>query len=347
MITDNRRTFGALPDGRPVEILTLTSGALSCNILTYGGALQTLTVPDRNRSPVDVLLGFDTLADYLKQEKYLGALIGRYCNRIGGGRFPLNGTEYRLPANDGDNHLHGGERGFDKKLWTVKALSENAVTLTITSPDGEEGYPGNMKVAATYRLAGDSLSLSFEADCDQDTICSLTNHAYFNLSGHQSGPVSDQLIQLHAGRYTPTGAGSIPTGEIAPVAGTPMDLRNETPIGAHIDDNFEQLRLAGGYDHNWVIDGEAGTLRPAARARSLATGITLEVLTTQPGVQFYAGNFLDGTPAGKGGAPYAARHGFCLESQSFPDSPNHPDFPSATLRAGEVYRQETVYRFRI
>lgn len=335
-----------MPDGKAAEEVTLRAGELSCSILTYGGAVRTLRVPDQNGRPTDVVLGFDSLEDYIRQDKYIGALIGRYANRIGGASFPLNGVEYPLRANDGPNHLHGGPMGFDKQLWTVEALTENTLVLTLTSPDGQEGYPGKLDIKVTYTLTECGLEIDYEAKSDRDTLCNLTNHSYFNLSGHDSGSISDQQIQVFADRYTPTGPGSIPTGELAPVEGTPMDLRVPTPIGDHVDDGFDQLTLAGGYDHNWVIKGWDGTLRPAARAWSPRTGITLEVLTTLPGIQFYSGNYLDGCPAGKGGAPYAKRWGFCLETQFFPDSPHHPAFPSSVLKKDTVYHQKTYYRFQ-
>lgn len=345
MEEQNRMIFGHMPDGTAVEQLTLRDGAFACEVLTYGGAVRAITVPDRTGAPVDVALGFDRLEDYRTHDKYIGALVGRYANRIGGARFTLNGSEYVLAANNGPNALHGGRIGFNAQVWTVEARTDRSVTLSLFSPDGQEGYPGDLTVRVTYTLRGGALEIDYWAQCRQDTICSLTNHTYFNLSGHQSGPVSGQYIKLMAGRYTPADAGSIPTGEIAAVDGTPMDLRTAQPIGAHIDDPFEQLTLAGGYDHNWLVDGWDGTLRPAARAWSPDTGILLEAFTTLPGVQFYAGNFLDGCPAGKGGAPYANRWGFCLEAQYFPDSPNQPDFPSTVLRAGAEYRARTVYRF--
>lgn len=339
------RPFGTLPDGQPVALITLRKGRLSCEILTYGGALRSLTVPDRQGGEVDVLLGLPTLEDYLRQDKFLGALIGRYANRIGDSRFTLNGKEYPLRANDGKNHLHGGPVGFDKQVWTVSEGDADFVTLTLHSPDGQEGYPGDLDVSVTYRLTEDSIVLDYRATSSADTLCNLTNHAYFNLSGHQSGPVTAQGIQIYAQSYTPTDAGSIPTGEIAPVEGTPMDLRFGRAIGERVDEDFDQLTMAGGYDHNYVVDGPAGVLRPAARAWSPDTGITMEVLTTQPGIQFYSGNYLDGCPAGKDGAPYARRWAFCLETQTFPDAPNKPQFPSALLVKGEEYHQTTVYRF--
>lgn len=345
MEAKNIRPFGALPDGQRVEEIVLRSADAACSILTYGGALRTLTVSDRRGRAVDIVLGYDRLEDYLVQDKYLGALIGRYANRIDDSRFVLGEREYPLRANDGKNHLHGGPVGFDKQIWTVEALSGDSLTLSLGSPDGQEGYPGNLEVQVTYTLTSGELTLDYRAVCDRDTLCNLTNHAYFNLSGHQSGPVEGQYVQIFADAYTPTDEGSIPTGAVEPVEGTPMDLRRGEKIGAHADDPFPQLTLAGGYDHNWVLSGEPGPMGLAARAWSEETGIVLETLTTLPGIQFYSGNYLDGSPAGKGGAPYARRWGFCLETQVFPDAPHHPNFPSAVLAAGEEYRQKTVYRF--
>ena len=341
----NRTAFGQMPDGTPVELLTLRDGACTCQIITYGGAVRALTVPARDGTPVDVALGFDTLEDYRTQNKYIGALIGRYANRIGGAKFSLNGVEYPLSVNDGVNSLHGGPTGFHAQVWAVEALSGNAVTLALTSPDLHEGFPGALEVKVTYTLKGGALAIDYWAKSDKDTVCNLTNHSYFNLSGHSSGSAESQFIRLYASRYTPTLPGSIPTGELAPVDGAVMDLRRAQPMGACIDESFEQLTLAGGWDHNWAVDGWDGTLRPAAWAWSPDTGIAMETLTTLPGIQFYSGNYLDGCPAGKGGAPYAKRWGFCLETQYFPDSPNKPGFPSCVLRAGEEYRSATVYRF--
>ena len=342
-----RRPFGAMPGGTPVEEITLASGPVTCQIITYGGAIRTLTVPDRAGRPVDVVLGFDSLEDYRAQDKFIGALIGRYANRIGGSRFSLGGREYPLCANDGPNHLHGGPLGFDKQAWRVEAVSEDSLTLSLFSPDGQEGYPGDLTVRVTYHLTEGALTLDYRATTGSETVCNLTNHTYFNLSGHASGGVEDHRVRLFAHRYTPTDSGSIPTGEVAPVEGTPMDLRSPTRVGDHVDDPFPQLAQAGGYDHNWVVDGEMGTLRPAGEVYAPDTGIGLEVSTTLPGVQFYSGNYLDGCPAGKGGAPYGKRSGLCLETQFFPDSPNRPGFPSALLRPGEEYAHQTEYRFFI
>lgn len=352
-----KKSFGVMPDGTPVEEYTLRAGALSCGVITYGGALRTLTVPDRKGNPVDVLLGFDTLEDYRNQDKFLGALIGRVANRIGGkpfvmaGKehsiptFVLNGWEYALAANDGPNHLHGGLAGFDKKVWTVEEAGEASLTLSLLSPHQQENYPGNLSVRVTYTLSEDGLKIDYFAKSDRDTLCNLTNHAYFNLSGHASGTVLGQTIQIFADQYTPTDDTSIPTGELADVSGTPMDLRKPKAIGEHVDDGFPQLKLAGGYDHNWALRGEIGTLHPAARAASPETGIVLDVETTLPGLQFYSGNYLDGSPAGKDGAPYAKRWGFCLETQFFPDAPNKPQFTNCLLRAGEAWQHTTVFRF--
>lgn len=342
---ENRRLFGYMPDGTPVEELTLRNGGLTCRIITYGGAVRSLEVPDQAGNPVDVALGFDRLEDYRAQDKYMGALVGRYANRIGGARFTLNGETYQLAANDGENSLHGGSAGFDKRVWTVERLTKDSVSLSLMSPDGEEGYPGALAAAVTYTLAFGGLDIEYRARCDKDTVCSLTNHSYFNLSGHDSGPVTGQHIRIFSTHYTPVGPGLIPTGEIAPVKGTPMDLWEEQEIGDRINAPFEQLKIAGGFDHNWAVLNWDGALRPVVRVWSPDTGIMMETSTTLPGVQFYAGNFLGGCPAGKGGAVYTDRCGLCLEAQFFPDSPNQPGFPSCVLKAGEEYRYKTVYRF--
>lgn len=343
----NKVPFGTLPDGTLIEKISLRNGDIACEILTYGGILQSLTVPDACGNPTDVVLGFSEIKDYLEQPGCLGATVGRYANRIGGARFSLNGQEYPLCANDGPNHLHGGAVGFHKQVWSVEELSENALTLSLTSPDGQEGYPGTLKIRVTYRLQNNALELTYDAVSDKDTLCNLTNHAYFNLNGHQSGPVYEQQVRIFADQYTPVCAGPIPTGELADVTGTPMDLRDFAAIGTRVDLDFPQLHLTqGSYDHNWAINGWDSTLRPAAAARSLSSGITMTVETTMPGVQFYIGKYLSEiTVAGKDGVSYGMHHGFCLETQYFPDSPNKPNFPSAVLRAGQPYHQETIFRF--
>ena len=339
----NRRIFGRMPDGTQVEELTLENERLKCKIITYGGAVRSLIVPDRAGNPVDVVLGFDTLEDYRAQDKYMGALVGRYANRIGGARFTLNGVEYPLAANDGPNSLHGGKVGFDKQVWTVEELTDRSATLSLTSPDMQEGYPGTLNVRVTYSLAEDILRINYWAKSDKDTLFNPTNHTYFNLSGHDSGSVEGQYIKLNAAHYTPTGPGSIPTGELDPVEGTPMDLRQLQPIGAHIGDPFDQLVMAGGYDHNWAVP--PAEYKQIGMAYAEDTGITMSVHSDMLGVQFYTGNYLDGCPAGKGGAVYAKRCGFCLETQCYPGTPNRPDFPSCVLRAGEEFRSLTGYRF--
>ena len=327
------------------ECVRLENGGLSCEILTYGGALRCLNVPDRNGRSVDVVLGFDSLEDYMEQTGFLGALIGRFGNRIGNAEFKLDGKRYELFKNDGANHLHGGRRGFDKRIWKIEARDDTKLALSLVSEDGEEGYPGRLEVYVLYELKEDALEISYRAFSDADTLCNLTNHAYFNLSGHESGTVEKQLIKINASHYTPTDAGLIPTGEIADVTGTPMDLREPVVIGERADLDFEALRFGGGFDHNYAIDGADGTLRLAAVAESRETGIVLETWTTLPGVQFYSGNGMAGLPKGKNGAPYDRRWGFCLETQVYPDAPHHANFPSALLKQGAEYRTKTVYRF--
>lgn len=327
------------------ECVRLENGGLSCEILTYGGALRCLNVPDRNGRSVDVVLGFDSLEDYMEQTGFLGALIGRFGNRIGNAEFELDGKRYELFKNDGANHLHGGRRGFDKRIWKIEARDDTKLALSLVSEDGEEGYPGRLEVYVLYELKEDALEISYRAFSDADTLCNLTNHAYFNLSGHDSGTVEKQLIKINASHYTPTDAGLIPTGEIADVTGTPMDLREPVVIGERADLDFEALRFGGGFDHNYAIDGADGTLRLAAVAESRETGIVLETWTTLPGVQFYSGNGMAGLPKGKNGAPYDRRWGFCLETQVYPDAPHHANFPSALLKKGAEYHTKTVYRF--
>lgn len=337
--------FGKTPDGKAVSVILLDNGKISCKVLTYGATLHSLFVPNRSGDPVDVVLGYDTLREYMDNDGYLGATVGRFANRIGGARFSLNGREYPLAANNGANHLHGGHTGFSHRVWDVVCCTPDSVTLSLTSPDGEEGYPGTLQVNVTYTIHDTALTINYRAVSDADTLCNLTNHSYFNLAGHDSGPVLDQTIQLFAEHYTPNDPENIPIGIVSPVDGTPMDLRKPTPIGAHIDDVFPQLLLGHGYDHNYVIDGPANTLRPAAAARCEETGITMQVHATQPGVQLYTANFLPEGRQGKGKCSYGPRHAFCLETQYFPDSPNQPAFPSAVLRQGAEYQHTAVFSF--
>lgn len=342
----NRIPFGVTPSGEAVELLRLRAGQLSCAILTFGATLQSLTVPSRDGTPVDVVLGYDTLEEYADQDAYLGAVVGRFANRIAKGRFTLNGKEYALAVNNGPNHLHGGIKGYSYRVWTVEALTTDKAVLTLDSPDGEEGYPGHVTLRVTYTLTEADLELHYEARTDKDTPLNLTNHAYFNLSGHGAGNVGDHVATLFAHQYIPTDATSIPLGQPAGVAGTPMDFLSPTPLGARVDDDFEQLVLAKGYDHSYVVDGDAGVLRPAAEVVSPKTGIKLTAQTTLPGVQLYTANYLSDRP-GKGGVHYAPRHAFCLETQFFPDSPNQPAFPSAILKAGEKFDHTTRFLFSL
>lgn len=335
--------FGRLPDGREVQRFPLTDGRVQASVLTYGATLQALLVPDRHGELRDVVLGFDRLEDYLVSTCYLGATVGRSANRIGGACFSWNGVRYSLSKNDGHNHHHGGNIGFDRQLWTVEDAAEDHLTLRLISPDGQEGYPGTLTATVTYTVADGALRLDYFAKTDRPTLCNLTNHSYFNLTGHASGNILEHVIRLNADRYTPTDASSVPTGAIAPVAGTPMDLRQPTQISARIDDDFPQLRQARGYDHNYVPNGIG--LREIASVFSPESGIRLRVDSTQPGVQFYTGIYLENQPVAKDGAVYRPRDGFCLETQAFPDAPNHADFPSTVLLPGECYRHTTVFRF--
>ena len=338
--------FGRMPDGREVELYTLTNrrGA-EARIITYGGAVVSLKVPDRRGRLADVVLGFDDLEGYLTHEAYLGALIGRYANRIADARFRLNGVEYKLAANNGAHNLHGGPRGFDKVVWQPRPLRGAALELTYLSRDGEEGFPGNLSVRVVYTLTdANELRVEYTATTDKDTIVNLTQHSYFNLAGAGAGDILDHRLKLYASYFTPTDATAIPTGRVQPVRGTPFDFLRPARIGARIEADDEQLKFGKGYDHNFVVDGRAGVLRRAAEVYEPTSGRVMEVWTTEPGVQLYSGNYL-AIERGKGGKPYPRRTGFCLETQHYPDTPNRPQFPSAVLRKGERYRTTTVYKF--
>lgn len=343
--------FGALPDGRLVRAFTLRNDPLTVRVIEYGAIITSISTPDRQGRPGDVVLGHDSLEGYLEHSPYFGAVVGRFANRIARGRFTLDGLTYQLARNDGENHLHGGVRGFDKRLWRGEASWEDgqpAVALSYVSEDGEEGYPGRLEVVVSYVLASSgALRVRYRARTDEPTILNLTQHSYFNLTAGATD-VLGHVLTLNASRFTPVDAGLIPTGELRGVSGTPFDFRSPTPIGARIDAPDEQLALAGGYDHNFVLDrADDHALALAARAHEPTSGRTLEVRTTQPGVQLYSGNFLDGSVTGKGGRRYAHRSGFCLETQHFPDSPNEPAFPTVTLRPGEEYDEETVFAFGV
>jgi aldose 1-epimerase len=342
--------FGQMPDGRAVLLYTLAAeGGIRVTITNYGGAIVSVLAPDRVGTPADVVLGYDQLDGYLKGRGHFGSLCGRFANRIAHARFTLDGTEFPLPANDGVNHLHGGPQGFDKHLWEaeiVRGETEPALKLSRLSLDGEQGYPGNLHVDVIYSLAGaNALRIQYRATCDRPTPINLTNHSYFNLAGHHAGEIGGHELQLFASRFTPVNETLIPTGELAEVAGTPFDFRKPARVGDRIEADHEQLRRGHSYDHNFVLEPARGKPIPAATVHEPRSGRVLEVLTTEPGVQFYSGNFLNGTEVGKGGAVYERRHGFCLETQHFPDSPNQPHFPSCILRPVAVYESTTVYRF--
>jgi aldose 1-epimerase len=341
--------FGVAPDGTPVKFYTLRNqNGMEARILNYGGIIQSLIVPDKNGKPGDVVLGYDTLDGYLTNSPYFGAMIGRYGNRIAKGRFTLDGVSHQLATNNFPNSLHGGVRGFDKVIWQAEpGISGQGQTLQLTyvSHDGEEGYPGELKVTALYTLTEDNtLRLEFTATCDRDTILNLTAPSYFNLAGH--GDILNHLVYIDAGKYTPVDSTLIPTGEIAPVDGTPFDFRTPTAIGARIGDDNEQLKFGGGYDHNWVVNHPMDQLGLDARVTEPTTGRIFEIWSTSPGLQFYSGNFLDGTIIGKSGIVYPHRGAFVMEPQYYPDSPNHPEFPTTELKPGQVYHNVIVYKFR-
>jgi aldose 1-epimerase len=350
--------FGTTPDGTPVERWTLANGEMTVRVLTYGGVIQTLEVPDAEGNVDNVVLGFEDLAGYVDDsDPYFGSLIGRYGNRIAGGTFTLDGTTYKLPRNNGPNTLHGGPDGFDDRVWEATPVGDDdvaALRLELVSPDGDQGFPGTLTTTVTYTLDADSrLTVHYEATTDAPTVVNLTQHTYWNLAGEGSGDVYDQTLQIHASGFTPVDETLIPTGEIAPVAGTPFDFREPMAIGERIRENDQQLLNGQGYDHNWVLDrtdngaregsDRKDPLEEAAVMHDPGTGRTLTISTTEPGLQFYSGNFLDGTLVGTGGGIYRQSDGIALETQHFPDSPNQPAFPSTVLRPGQVYDSTTVF----
>lgn len=343
-------TFGVTSDGVTIDRYTLVNDdGLEAMIITLGATLTSLYVPDRHGALGDVLLGFDSLAPYLGKHPYFGSLVGRYCNRIAGGRFDLDGDTYTLARNDGPHHLHGGPGGFHRAIWTAREVPSalgSAVAFSYVSPDGEEGFPGTLSVTVTYTLTDrNELRLDYTATTDRATPVNLTNHAYFNLAG--TGTVFGHELELAGSSFIPVDAGLTPIGGLRPVEGTPMDFTVPTLIGDRIGNHDEQLNNARGYDHTWVLDKDPGVLGFAARVYEPVTGREMEVDTTQPGIQCYTGNSLDGSVRGKGGQVYAQYTGLCLETQHFPDSPNHPDFPSCILRPGETYSETTIYRFGV
>lgn len=348
------KSFGKLPDGRETHLYTLKNArGFGADITDFGGIVVSLYVPDKAGKLADVSLGFDNAAQYLKESPYFGALIGRYGNRIAHGKFTLNGKTYSLPLNDkpGDIQcsLHGGNLGFDKVLWQGKPTTIDgnpALVLTYVAKDGEMGYPGNLTAEVTYCVTDkNELRIDYKATTDQATPVNLTNHTYFNLHGEGNGTILDHVLMMAASKTTPVNAGLIPTGEIVPVAGTPLDFTQPHAIGERIDQPNEQLKFGGGYDHNWVLDNQSGKLALVATLHEPQSGRFMEILTTEPGLQFYSGNFLDGTKTGRSGKKYEYRSGLCLETQHYPDSPNHPNFPSTILEPGKTLKSTTIYRF--
>ena len=353
-LTLTKSDFGKTKDGTAVDLYTLTNNnGIEVGVITYGARVTKIRTPDRKGNFDDIVLGFDDLEGYLGTNPYFGAVVGRYGNRIAKGRFTLDGHDYKLPVNNGPNSLHGGLKGFDKVVWTARDVSTPAapaVELTYVSKDGEEGYPGNLTVKVTYQLNNDNeVQLDYSAVTDKTTVTNITNHTYFNLSGAGNGDILKHQLRLNASRFTPVDAGLIPTGELKGVMNTPFDFTEPAVIGLRIDDpKDEQIQFGKGYDHNWVLDqSKAGELFAAAELIDPASGRFLRLSTTQPGVQYYTGNFLDGTIKGKGGKIYGKRAALCLETQHFPDSPNHPDFPSTTLKPGQTMTSRTVWRFSV
>jgi aldose 1-epimerase len=355
-LTSEKTFFGTMPDGSTVDKYTFkTAHQMEVSILTYGGIIQSIVVPDRKGQLADVVLGFDHLEDYLKANPYFGAIIGRYGNRIAKGRFTLNGQSYQVPINDGPNALHGGPDGFDKKLWAATPINGSdwvGIELTYLSPDGEMGFPGNLAVTVRYTVHEENeLRIQYGAETDKETIVNLTNHTYFNLAGAGIGTALDTVAWIHADRFTPMDQVLIPTGDLLEVKGTPMDFTTPTPIGANIRADHAQLKYAepqhGGYDLNWVLNPAGDLEALATRFTDPESGRTVEMHTTEPGVQFYSGNFLNGTLKGKLGRTYAHWGGFTLEAQQYPDSVNHPHFPRTELSPGEKYSQTTIYKFSV
>ena len=348
-----RAPFGTAPDGTPVDVYTLVnSRGIRTRILTYGGIVQTLETPDRTGKLDDVVLGFDDLQGYVKSSPYFGAIVGRYGNRIARGRFTLDGKTYTLVINNKPNHLHGGTKGFDKVVWAAQQFQSDSgvgIVLTHTSNDGDEGYPGTLRAKVTYTLTNrDELAIDYEATTDKATPVNLTNHTYWNLAGDGTRDILGHVLTLESGAIVPVDSTLIPTGALMPVTGTPFDFRSPTAVGARIEDPHQQIKVGRGYDHTFVLDGvrQAGVAH-AARVTEPTTGRTLDIHTTEPGVQVYSGNFLDGTAVGKRGRPYRHRYGLALETHHYPDSPNQPSFPSVILRPGETYRTRTVFVFGV
>lgn len=340
--------FGTTKEGKKITLYTLTnSHHMEVRAMNYGAIIVSLRVPDRKGEVADIVLGHDTLEGYFDNSPHLGGLVGRYANRIANGSFTLDGVKYSLPKNNGPNTLHGGIKGFDQAVWQGTALKgKTGVVFSHLSQDGEEGFPGNLKVKVTYSLTeANQLVINYEATTDKPTVLNLSQHSYFNLAGEGTGDILNHEVMISADRFTPVDSTMIPTGELRPVKGTPLDFTTQTKVGARIDDNYEQLVLGKGYDHNFVINRKAEGLVSAARAYEPTSGRVMEISTDQPGIQFYTGNFLDGTVTGKQGHVYKRRYGLCFETQHFPDSPNHPEFPSTVLRPGQAFHSRTILKF--
>jgi len=336
-----------MSDNKKVNLFTLTNkNNMTVKIIDYGGIITEIIIPDKNGKLIDIALGFDKLDNYLKAHPYLGATIGRFGNRIANGTFSIDGKEYKLACNDGDNHLHGGEKGFDKIVWDSE-IQGNTLKLSYFSKDMEEGYPGNMNVEVSFSLTDDNeLVIDYIADTDKKTILNLTNHSYFNLNGEgDSNDILKHSLKLNCNQYTETDSGSIPTGVISDTLGTPLDFSSLTELGSRINSDFEQMVFAGGYDHNFIINGNTDSLRLAAELQGDISGILMQVLTTEPAIQIYTGNYLDGSVTGKAGKAYTKRSGICLETQHYPDSPNHAAFPTTELEPGKQFKSTTIYKF--
>lgn len=345
-VTVTKMSFGVAAADKPADLYTIKNDELVVNVTNFGARIVSLKTKDRYGRVGDVALGYESVSGYSaeKSKTYFGAIVGRYGNRIRGGSFTLDGQTYQIPVNNAPNALHGGPHGFDDQMWTGSIIPDG-VEMTLVSKDGDMGFPGTLTVHVRYTLVGSAIHINYEATTDKDTVVNLTNHTYFNLAGEGSGTILDEVMQIDADEYTPVDAGLIPVGGPQPVAGTPFDFRKPTVIGLRMHEENEQLKIAGGYDHNWILRGKNGEMKEAAKVYDPKSGRVLTVSTTQPGVQFYSGNFLDGSYKGRAGVFYTRNTGFCLETQHYPDSPNQPDFPSTELKPGETMRSETVFAF--